>query len=258
MRMYANVLSIKFGNQTHTRMICYIIHQGYPAQGDSALVVSIQKLSFHYTEAHTPILDIPQWSVASGERVFLHGPSGTGKSTLLNLLAGIALPNSGTIDILGKCMGDLSSRQRDKWRARHIGVVFQQFNLIPYLSAEDNIRLAAHFGHTMNARDRAGDLLRALGIADGLHHQPAAQLSIGQQQRVAIARAMINQPELLIADEPTSALDADSRDAFMAVLLEQVERNNTALIFVSHDRALANNFSRVEALADINRAVGVH
>lgn len=204
------------------------------------------------------MLDIPQWSLQSREQVFLHGPSGTGKSTLLNLLAGILLPSAGTIDILGKRINTLNGRQRDSWRARHIGVVFQQFNLIYYLSALDNIRLAALFGGTVNATSRASELLQALGIDTALHQQPAGQLSIGQQQRVAIARALINQPELLIVDEPTSALDARNRDVFMALLLDQVRLHQTALVFVSHDLALANTFSRVEAIADINRAGGIH
>jgi putative ABC transport system ATP-binding protein len=218
------------------------------------LVISIQNLSFHYGNTNLPVLEIPQWTVQTGEQVFLHGPSGAGKSTLLNLLAGILLPNSGAIDILGKRLSDLSARQRDKWRARHIGVVFQQFNLIPYFGAVDNIRLAAHFAGTGHSADRAKELLQALGINENLHRQPASRLSIGQQQRVAIARALINQPALLIVDEPTSALDSQNRDTFMTLLLEQAERNNTALIFVSHDLSLAERFSRVEALADINRA----
>lgn len=222
------------------------------------MVVSIQDLSFHYGNATMPILVIPQWSVQSGEQVFLHGPSGAGKSTLLNLLAGILLPNSGAIEILGQRLNALSARRRDKWRARHIGVVFQQFNLIPYFGAVDNIRLAAHFARTANATGRAKELLQALGIDENLHYQSASQLSIGQQQRVAIARALINQPELLIVDEPTSALDTQNRDAFMTLLLEQAQRNNTALIFVSHDLSLADSFSRVEALAEINRAGGQH
>ncbi len=218
------------------------------------MVVSIQDLNFHYRNTDTPVLTIPQWTVQAGERVFLHGPSGTGKSTLLNLLSGILLPSAGAIEILGKSLNTLSARQRDQWRAHHIGVVFQQFNLIPYFGAVDNIRLAAHFGHTTNPAERAKNLLQTLGIDERLHHQPTAQLSIGQQQRVAIARALINQPELLIVDEPTSALDTQKRDTFMTLLLEQVERSNAALIFVSHDLSLASRFSRVEALADINLA----
>ncbi|KJS05815.1 MAG: hypothetical protein VR73_11455 [Gammaproteobacteria bacterium BRH_c0] len=230
----------------------------HPAIKSSTLLVSIQNISFHYGSANIPVLAIPQWSVQSGERVFLHGPSGSGKSTLLNLLAGILLPNSGAIEILGQRLNALSARRRDKWRARHIGVVFQQFNLIPYFGAVDNIRLAAHFARTPNATGRAKELLQALGIDENLHHQPASQLSIGQQQRVAIARALINQPELLIVDEPTSALDTQNRNAFMTLLLEQAQRNDTALIFVSHDLSLAGRFSRVEALVEINRAGGQH
>lgn len=222
------------------------------------MVVSVQNLSFHYDNTHKPVLDIPHWSVQSGEQVFLHGPSGAGKSTLLNLLAGILLPSNGRIDILNKPLNTLSGRQRDKWRAKHIGVVFQQFNLIPYLNAVDNIKLAAHFAGTLNAGQRASELLNSLGIEESLHRQAAERLSIGQQQRVAIARALINQPELLIVDEPTSALDRANSDTFMSLLLKQVKHHQTALVFVSHDLTLAEAFPRVEALTDINRVGGQH
>ena len=156
--------------------------------------------------------------------------------------------------MLGQPLQALRSGQRDKWRARHIGFVFQQFNLVPYLSGRDNIRLAAHFGGKGDVDAAATALLTSLGLDEKLHRKPAAELSIGQQQRVAIARALINQPELLIVDEPTSALDAKNRDLFMALLGEQLAENNTALIFVSHDLSLANGMSRVESLQDINQA----
>ncbi|CAA0090020.1 Lipoprotein-releasing system ATP-binding protein LolD [Zhongshania aliphaticivorans] len=217
------------------------------------MLVSIQDLSVVYGDATSPVLEIPQWSLQAGERVFIHGPSGAGKSTLLNMLAGILLPNSGTITILDKPINKLSGRKRDKWRAQHIGVVFQQFNLIPYLSAIENIKLAAYFGGSRNTTQRATELLISLKIDKQLHQQATARLSIGQQQRVAIARALINQPELLIVDEPTSALDEYNRDVFMSLLLEQVNQHRTALIFVSHDLALAKMFSRVEAISDINK-----
>lgn len=221
------------------------------------MIVSVRDLRFSYGQASTtPLLDIPAWAVGPGEQVFLHGPSGSGKSTLLNLLAGTLLPDAGLIEIMGRPITTLGASQRDRWRARHVGVVFQQFNLIPYLDAVDNIRLAAHFGTTADGTERARGLLDALGIAPDLYARPAATLSIGQQQRVAIARALVNAPELLIVDEPTSALDRDNRDAFMSLLLEQARRHNTALVFVSHDMALAPAFSRVEALRDINRAGG--
>jgi putative ABC transport system ATP-binding protein len=216
--------------------------------------VSVKDLNFRYSTDNSSMLDIPAWSLEPGEQVFLYGPSGTGKSTFLNLLAGILLPNTGEICVLGKRLNTLSGRQRDKWRAQHIGVVFQQFNLIPYLDAVSNIALAAHFAGTKKTRHRALELLNALGIDQHLHNQAASRLSIGQQQRVAIARALVNSPELLIVDEPTSALDQQNRDAFMSLLFDQAKLHQTALVFVSHDLALADAFHRVEALADLNQA----
>lgn len=153
----------------------------------------------------------------------------------------------------------MSERQKDKFRANHIGLVFQQFNLIHYLSALDNIRLAKHFANApFRKKDdsRAKELLHTLGIKDALHNQPASALSTGQQQRVAIARSLINIPELLIVDEPTSALDSQSRDAFMTLLMETVTQHNITLIFVSHDQSLTQYFSRTVALQDINIAKG--
>jgi len=220
------------------------------------LAVTLKDLNFHYDKGGSPVLEIPQWSVAPGDLVFIHGPSGSGKSTLLNLIAGILLPDTGTIEVHGAAINTLSARRRDQWRARHIGVVFQQFNLIPYLGAVDNIKLAAGFGGSDNASERAHELLQALGLTIDMYYRPAARLSIGQQQRVAIARALVNRPALLIADEPTSALDGENCDAFMSLLLDQAWQNHTALVFVSHDLALADSFSRVKALADINRAGG--
>jgi len=242
-------------NIVQDTLYCNAMLSGMCVQ-EFSLVVSIENLRFRYHRDHPPVLDIPAWSVAPGEQLFLYGPSGAGKSTLLNLLAGIVLPESGNIEILGTSLRALSSRQRDKWRARHIGVVFQQFNLIPHLDALNNITLAAYFAGTAHAKARASELLSALGIQPELHNQPTAHLSIGQQQRVAIARALINQPELLIVDEPTSALDQQNRDAFMSLLLSQVAQHNTALVFVSHDLTLAESFDRVQALTDLNRAGG--
>lgn len=219
-------------------------------------MISVRDLCFDYGDAGAIVLDIPRWSVRPCEQVFLHGPSGAGKSTLLNLLSGILLPQTGTVEILGHPINTMSARQRDKWRARHVGIVFQQFNLIPYLCATDNIKLAAHFADSGNPHERAHNLLNKLNIDESERRRPAARLSIGQQQRVAIARAMINQPELLIVDEPTSALDRENRELFMSLLFEQVELNQTALVFVSHDPSLASSFSRVDSLANINQNAG--
>ena len=221
------------------------------------MAVAIQQLRFAYNQNQAPVLDIPQWSVADGERVFLHGPSGTGKSTLLNLLAGTLVAPNGGIKVLDQPLHKLSGRQRDKFRARHIGYVFQQFNLIPYLSAVDNINLAAYFAKSAHSKAKLNheceSLLHALHIAPEHWHKAAARLSIGQQQRVAIARALINRPEILIVDEPTSALDSQSRDAFMQLLLERASADNITLIFVSHDLGLSHHFAKVVALQDINQ-----
>lgn len=218
------------------------------------MLLSIKDLRFHYPGDSKVVLDIPQWSVNTGEQVFLHGPSGAGKSTFLKLLAGLLVPTGGSITMLGQPLQSLRSGQRDKWRARHIGFVFQQFNLIPYLSGRENIHLAAHFGGEGDIDTAATALLTSLGLDEKLNRKPAAELSIGQQQRVAIARALINQPELLIVDEPTSALDTKNRDVFMALLREQLDENSTALVFVSHDLSLAHGMSRVESLEELNQA----
>lgn len=189
-------------------------------------------------------LRIPQWHVEKGDNVFLYGDSGSGKSTLLNLLSGVLKPNSGSIEILGQDLCTMSNTQRDAFRARHIGVVFQTFNLIPYLSVLKNIELAAYFAkNDVHAvKEHAQQLLSSLHLPDDILSKPVNQMSIGQQQRVAIVRALINYPEILLVDEPTSALDASARDAFMRVLLEITKETHTTLIFVSHDKALASFF----------------
>lgn len=229
------------------------------ASAPAPLVIKIKDLHFSYPGKMQPvILDIPEWQVARGDRVFLKGPSGSGKSTLLNLLAGILIANKGTIEILGQDLSTLSARKRDRFRAAHIGIVFQQFNLIHYLSVLDNIRLAAHFGKK-NIPDidlTAKRLFDALGLDNTLITKKASDLSVGQQQRVAIARALINAPEILIVDEPTSALDSDTRDAFMNILLEISQTQGNTLIFVSHDTALTPHFHHVVNLIEINLAGG--
>lgn len=219
--------------------------------------VLLRNLQFHYSgNAATCVLDIPFWSIPQGDRLFIQGPSGSGKSTLLNLIAGILIATQGNLEVLGQDLAQLSPSQRDRFRAQHIGVVFQQFNLIHYLSVLDNVRLAAYFGKT-NASEveaKAHQLFAALRLDQSLFHQQAGQLSVGQQQRVAIARALINQPEILIADEPTSALDQDTRDRFIETLIALSTEQQTTLIFVSHDRTLANSFQHQVNLAEINRA----
>jgi len=199
-------------------------------------------------------LKLPSLAVNPENSLFLQGPSGSGKSTLLNLIGGVLTPQAGRIDLLGQRFSMLPAAQRDAFRADHIGFIFQQFNLIPYLSVLDNVLLPCRFSARRAAQ--AGDavvaattLLDRLDIAPELHTRPAHALSVGQQQRVAAARALIGKPEILIADEPTSALDAPRQAAFVDLLLAEARANGSALIFVSHDLRLAAHFDTVLELS---------
>ncbi|HCD04264.1 MAG TPA: ABC transporter ATP-binding protein, partial [Methylophaga sp.] len=204
--------------------------------------IQIENCQFRYhPDSDKALLQIAHWRVEKGETVFVYGPSGSGKSTLLNLLAGILLPQQGNISLDNVIVNRLSHRKRDAFRARHIGMVFQRFNLIPYLTVADNIKLASHFSlrDKQYLQQRRDGLLNALQLDPEILMRPASQLSVGQQQRVAIVRALINEPELLIVDEPTSALDSDARDSFVDLLLDQIKAAQATLLFVSHDRSLA-------------------
>ena len=223
----------------------------------SGIAIEISRLCFAYPGKQQPaILDIPDWQVPVGSRLFIHGPSGSGKSTLLNLLGGILRPTAGRINLLGQPFSAMGGRQRDRFRARHIGMVFQQFNLVPYLSIADNLYLAGHFAGTARktVKERAERLFAGLQMDSSLFSRRAGQLSVGQQQRVAIARALVNQPEILIVDEPTSALDRDASQGFMDLLFAILGDTPATLLFVSHDRSLAGPFSRVLDLRQLNRA----
>jgi putative ABC transport system ATP-binding protein len=205
--------------------------------------IDLKQLQFSYPGASFQ-LQLDALTLSVGQHLFVHGASGSGKTTLLNLLAGIARPDRGELYINGAAVHQLSARQRDTLRARQIGVVFQQLNLIPYLSVLDNTLLSSHFAgqHGEAVQQRAQLLLQHLGIAQALWHTAASKLSVGQQQRVAIARALLPKPTLLIADEPTSALDSDNRDAFMRVMLAEADANGCTVIFVSHDASLRQYF----------------
>ena len=226
-------------------------------------MIEIRDLRFAFPGASSEVLAIDALSVNAGETVFLHGPSGSGKSTLLALLAGVLVPSSGSVRVLGTAWSDLRSAERDRFRADHVGVIFQQFNLLPYLGVLDNVLLACRFSPRRTARAAEGEgsaglaaqaLLREVGLEEALWRRPAAQLSVGQQQRVAAARAVIGAPELILADEPTSALDEERRRSFVDLLLAECAAARTTLVFVSHDERLATRFDRRIALAEINHA----
>ena len=215
--------------------------------------IEIQSLRFRWPAAQQHTLAIDDWSVPAGRRLFLYGPSGSGKSTLLNLLAGILLPVEGHCKILGTDLATLRGWSRDRFRARHIGYIFQQFNLLPYLSVEDNILLAGHFGGSVTGPEAIDAALDRLALPRDLRRQRADALSVGQQQRVAVVRALVNNPQLILADEPTSALDSDARDRFIELLLQSAADSNATVLFVSHDRSLAAHFDAHIDLRDLNR-----
>lgn len=196
---------------------------------------------------------IGHFEVAPGEKVFLYGPSGVGKSTLLGLAAGTLSPRHGEVTVLGAHFHAMPPAARDRVRADSLGIIFQLFNLIPYLSVFDNVLLPCRFSTVRAARiDRdggmkaaAGTLLSRLGLEDmAIRSRKVSELSVGQQQRVAAARALIGSPGLILADEPTSALDTETQAAFLKLLLAETERSGAALVFVSHQRELARHFDR--------------
>jgi putative ABC transport system ATP-binding protein len=224
------------------------------------LAIDIEGLTFAWSEGR-PVLDIPRFEIRRGERVFLRGPSGSGKSTLLGIVSGVLRAGRGRVCVLGADLGLLSGGRRDGFRAAHIGLVFQMFNLLPYLSVMDNVLLPARFSALRRERAQpdpateARRLLDELGIATtGSPARLVTELSIGQQQRVAVARALLGRPELVIADEPTSALDSDARDSFLRLLMSECSATGAALLFVSHDTALGGLFDRQMSIDEVNRA----
>ncbi len=229
---------------------------------DSSSVIQLNDVKFHWASDGPAVIDIDNLTVQRGEHLFVKGPSGCGKSTLLGLLTGINTATAGNVSILGSELSQFSAQQRDQFRADNIGYIFQQFNLLPYLSVIENVLLPCHFSSPRRSNvqgklvHNGEQLLTRLKLNKELINKPVVELSIGQQQRVAAARALIGAPQLLIADEPTSALDFDSRTAFIDLLLEEANRVNSTVVFVSHDPTLEAKFSRTVSLPEINRAGG--
>jgi putative ABC transport system ATP-binding protein len=223
-------------------------------------IVTMSGVRFAWPGPRPFTVSIDRFCLEPRERVLLIGPSGSGKSTFLSLLAGIVAPQAGALEILGTDLAKLSNSARDRFRAEHMGIIFQMFNLLPYGSILDNVLLPLSFASKRRERAGSGDaakaealrLLKSLGLdAEELEGVSASSLSVGQQQRVAAARALIGRPELIVADEPTSALDRDRQQAFLDLLFAELDTAGASLIMVSHEESLGARFDRVLRLTDI-------
>jgi putative ABC transport system ATP-binding protein len=218
------------------------------------LQISDLKKSFASPDGgeRTTVVDIPAFELNDGQQMALQGSSGSGKTTFLNLIAGILQADAGRIVLAGQDMAALREAERDRLRANAIGYVFQTFNLLQGYSALENVLLGMIFGRGPD-RARAAELLERVGLSSRMHYKPQ-QLSVGQQQRVAVARALANRPKLVLADEPTGNLDHRNAREALALIRQACKDNGSALLLVSHDRDVLAQFENVAELANINRA----
>ena len=210
-------------------------------------------------------LNVTEWALSAGSYTVLTGPSGSGKTTLLNLIAGVSVPSAGTISVHDTDIFALPEPRRDRFRARHIGYVFQTFNLLSAFTALENVMLSMMFADAIAKREqrrRAVELLSRVGLGARLSHKPQ-HLSRGEQQRVAIARALANNPPLVLADEPCASLDADTSREVLAEFLTICREGRKTLLVVSHDEAVLGAGDQVVDITRINRpayrmSVGEH
>ena len=219
-----------------------------------AELICVSKAFFQPQAPPVRVLEQVSLAIGPGQTLAIQGPSGSGKSTLLHILSGFEPPDSGTVQLAGSRLPPAEASQAlADLRARHIGMVFQQHHLIGACTALENVQLAALALPAGPAREaalaRAVELLEAIGLADRRHHRPA-ELSGGQRQRVAVARAMVNRPALILADEPTGALDPPTARELCDLLLRLAGQDNTALLVVTHDAAVADRMQTRLRLAD--------
>lgn len=207
----------------------------------------IDNLEFAYGDGGF-CLRVPRLEIASGEKLAFVGPSGSGKTTLLRLLAGVHVPAQGSIESGDQRLNSLSDGARRAFRIRHIGFVFQDFELIEYLNVRENILLPYRINPALElnaaARERASTLAASLGLESKLKRR-VDQLSQGEKQRVAIGRALLPGPQMLLADEPTGNLDPDNKKRIINILFDQAEKTEATLVVVTHDHSLLDGFDRV-------------
>ena len=228
---------------------------------DADTILGLDDVQYRWPGRTSFGLHVPNLTLAPAETVLLLGESGSGKSTLLSLICGTIIAQSGIVSVAGNNIASLSAGKRDRFRAETIGLIFQQFNLLPFASVQDNILLPLQFAPMRRKRAtglmaEAERLCSALGLSSDIMTVRAGTLSVGQQQRVAAARALIGTPRLIIADEPTSSLDAATQATFLQLLFTQSRAHATTLLMVSHDARLSSQFDRVIQMDDIAQTVG--
>ena len=218
-------------------------------------LISIKNLKYKIGQNINFSLNIKNFKLNKSDSILIYGESGLGKSTFLNLLSGTISPQKGTIDILGTNISNTSSSIKDKIRGDHFGIVFQTFNLLPYVSVKNNILLGKAYSSIKQSKsnnDEIKELMDKLSLNyEDLINRKAYELSIGQQQRVAVARALIGKPEIILADEPTSALDKSNQKEFINLLFKSIDENEQGLIMVSHEHKLSNKFKKVKNITEI-------
>ncbi|MFL2682275.1 MAG: ABC transporter ATP-binding protein [Alphaproteobacteria bacterium] len=218
-------------------------------------LISIKNLKYKIGQNINFNLNIKNFKLNKSDSILIYGESGLGKSTFLNLLSGTISPQKGNIDILGTNISNTSSSIKDKIRGDHFGIVFQTFNLLPYVSVKNNILLGKAYSSIKQSKsnnDEIKELMDKLSLNyEDLINRKAYELSIGQQQRVAVARALIGKPEIILADEPTSALDKSNQKEFINLLFKSIDENEQGLIMVSHEHKLSNKFKKVKNITEI-------
>lgn len=220
-------------------------------------MITIRDLEKTYSRNGEPVVAcrVRALDVARGEHVALVGRSGAGKTTLLNVIAGILRPDRGHVEVQGVDLAGLNEAARDRFRAQHIGLVFQTLNLLQPFTALENVMLGSVFGRGAHkgTPERARALLERVGLGDRLHHRPG-ELSLGQAQRVAICRALINEPELILADEPLGNQDKETGREVMELLLEMAAEGNRTVLMVTHDPESARQMQRVVDIEELRGA----
>jgi putative ABC transport system ATP-binding protein len=219
------------------------------------VVIELEKVHFSYRSGAgtLTVLEIQEWQLSKGERVAISGPSGCGKTTLLNIIAGLLVAKEGRVEVCGERLDKIGEAARDRFRAAHLGYIFQNFNLLQGFSALENVLLAMTFSGKKTDTDFAKQLMEQVGLSARMHHYPS-RMSIGEQQRVAVARALANTPDLILADEPTGSLDPRNSKEVIELLKETTAERGVSLVLVSHEREVVSAFEKEVPFLEINKA----